>query len=186
MNSTLPAAYLLLQAALVGAEDFGENSIPEPTQFSVVVSDAGEDAIVVDGPIRIGSDDSKVNLTVIEVATADGKRLRGVRLLLQNASQDDNLYLDANQVDQLRDEFAGLEQWFERDETCGAVKECVQGVARCRPSQTVRQAFCPGFYSTSDGERGVLISTPRYSFRFPSMEPSVFVEAVDAAIGELN
>lgn len=185
MNSTFLAA-CLLPTALVAAGDFDENSIPDPTQFSVVVADVGDDIIVAGSPIPIESDHSKAALTVIEVATDDGKRLRGVRILLQNATQEDNLYLDRRQVVQLRDEFTRLDQRFESDEKCGAIKRCIHGVARCRPSQTVRQAFCPGFYSTPDGDGGVVISTPHYSFQFPSLGPSVFVGAADSVIGELS
>jgi hypothetical protein len=180
------AACLLLSAATAGAEESDEGSIPEPTELSILASDAMNEMAVAGSPISIESEESNASLTVVEVLAADGHEARGVRLSLQNASQEDELYLDSNQLAQVLDEFVGLKQWYERNETCGAQKRCVHGIARCRPSQTVRQAFCPGFYSTPDGERGVLVSTPRNSFLFPSVEPSVFASAISATIGDRN
>jgi hypothetical protein len=189
MYSGLPEAILLLHAVVstaVVAQDFDEDSIPEPTQFSVVASDETADMIVVGSPSSIDSDDSKAEIVVVEVVTSDGSHQSGVRILLKHAGQLDYLYLDASQVSRFRDELASFELRYGRGETCEAIGRCVHGIARCRPSQAVQQAFCLSFYSTPDGKQGVSVSTPRYLFIFPSTEPSVFVSAINAAIGELN
>ena len=185
MKSML-AACLVLFAAAAGAENSDEGSIPEPTELSILVSDANNDIVVASSPRSIESEGSKASFTVVEVLTADGKQARGVRLSLQSASQEDELYLHSNQLAQLRDELARLNRRYQRNEKCGAQKRCVHGIARCRPSQVVRQAFCPGFYSTPDGERGVLVTTPLNTFLFPSVEPSVFASVTSASIGDLN
>lgn len=173
MKSTI-AACLLAFSAMAGAEESDEGSIPAPTELSILATNATNDIVVSDNPRLIESEDSSVRFTVVEVLAGDVKKARGVRLSLQNASRDDSVYLDANQMAQLRDEFVGLDRWYQRNQTCEAQKRCVQGIARCRPSQPIRQAICPGFYSTPNGARGVLVSTLRDSFLFPSVGPSEF------------
>jgi hypothetical protein len=61
--------------------------------------------------------------------------------------------------------------------TDGAAEIMVLGVARCRPSQSVRQAFCPAMYR-QDGEVGVSISTAKYVYQFPSIEASDLADAL--------
>jgi hypothetical protein len=189
MNSKRWATFLLshsfLSVAAV-AQDFSEHSIPEPTLISVVASDATAKTAVVGIPNQIESDDSLAEVAVVEVVTSDDNKQTGIRILLEHDDQHDFLYLDSSQLGQFRDELASFASAYERGETCEAINRCMLGVARCRPSQTVRQAFCPSFYSTPDGKQGLTVSTPRHSFSFPSIEPSVFLGAIDAAIGDLK
>jgi hypothetical protein len=169
----------------VHAREFDERSIPEPSQLGVVASDSDAQVIAIGSSRRIESSESTAEIAVVEVVASDGERQRGVRVSLESAGGTDEIYLDSGQAAQLRDELAGLEGWYERDATCEAIRYCVRGVARCRPSQSVRQAYCPSVYVTPEGEQGVILSTPRFSFRYPSMRAAVFVAAVDATIGEL-
>jgi hypothetical protein len=180
---------MLLQTAVpaaVLAQGFDEKSIQEPTQFSVVVSDATAHATVVGSPTLVKSDESIAEIALIEITTSADTRRLGVRASLRGAGQVDTLYLDPSEASQLREELVGFDTWYEPGQPCEAIRQCVRGVARCRPSQSVRQAFCPSLYSTAEGEQGILISTPRSSFRFPAIKPSIFISAIDMVVGELN
>ncbi len=185
MKSTL-AACALLFAVTTEAGQVEQGSIPSPTELSILASDATNDTVAAGEPILVESEDSTATISVVVVRAGDGLVARGVRLSLQSENWEDDVYLDRNQLDQLRDEFAGLDRWYQRNEICGAQERCVQGIARCRPSQTIRQAICPGFYSTPDGERGALVGTPRKSFLFPSVGPSEFIGAINAVIDGLK
>lgn len=181
MKSTL-AVYLLLFTAIAGAEHHHEGSISEPTELSML---AAETAIDVAGtPVPIASEKSTASITVVKVLAGVGNETHGVRFSLRSANREDSIYLDTDQIAQIRDEFAELNRWYQRQTTCGAQSRCVHGTARCRPSQTISQALCPGFYYQANGERGVIVGTPRHSFLFPSVGPSEFVKAINAAIGD--
>lgn len=188
MNLRTPVPSLVVLAVtpnLLLAQDFDEKTVSEPTRLGVVALDAGADTRVVGTQGLVESPESIARIAAV-LLSSHGKQHRGVRVSLKNSSQVDQFYIDVGEAAQLRDEFGGFEKWLEHAPTCDATKLCVEGVARCRPSQTARQAYCPSAYSTPQGERGVFLSTPRHSFRFPSTEPSAFVDSIDAAIAELH
>jgi hypothetical protein len=189
VNARLPAALLLLSAAasaLCSAQRFDENSVPASTGLSAVASAPTAEVIVMGRPSQIESDDAIAEIAPVQVMNSGGESLRGVRVSLKSQGQADQLYLDVSQVSQLREEFVGFEAWPEGLSTCEAINVCVFGVARCRPSQDVPQAFCPSLYLTSAGDRGVLLAAAGHSFRFPSTHVSVFVSAIDASLAELR
>jgi len=182
------AAILLLCAPFsqaIAGQDSGEKSIPEPTYLSVTSAGESVNIVVLKSINAIESDDSVAEIDVVELITSDSQRHTGVRLLFKNTDQLDRIYLDQGQTLQLRDEFVGLIMWYQRIQPCDA-RRCIHGVARCRPSQTIRQALCPGFYSTSEGEQGILLSTSRYSFYFPSLAPSTIIDVLNAAVAEFE
>jgi hypothetical protein len=185
-RSSVPSLVVLtVIPRLLLAQDFDERSVSEPTRLSGVALDSGAETRVVGTQALVESRESIAQIAAVLVLSSDGEHHRGVRVSLKNSSQADQLYIDVGEAAQLRDEFGSFDKWHERTPTCEAINLCVEGVARCRPSQSLRQAYCPSAYSTSRGERGVLLSTPRHSFRFPSTEPSAFVHAIDVAIAEL-
>ena len=58
----------------------------------------------------------------------------------------------------------------------------MRGIARCRPSQTVPQAFCPGYFIGPDS-KGLRLSTfAGHNFRFPAQRPSALADAVGRAM----
>lgn len=175
-------ALMLLIVSMAGSEEPDEHSIPAPTAISALAAEKASDVTVTGRSITIKSNESSAEVTLIEIATANGEAVIGVMLKLQSPDQEDALYLDPDQADQIREEFVDLARWYKRNEKCGAQRQCVHGIARCRPSQTIQQAFCPGFFSTPGGERGVIVSTPHGSFRFPSVEPAKFANAIESTI----
>ena len=157
-----------------------EVSVPEPTHLHVVATAAGSElvsSIVLGG---IESTDASAEVSAIEIRGLNGDRVRGVMVTLENSTSSDQIYVPDSLLSSFRDELQHLEFTRRFDSGCQAIYRCIRGIARCRPSQTERQAYCPGRYSTPDSEGGLVLSTPRSSFSFPSVEAS----ELDALIGE--
>jgi hypothetical protein len=184
-HSVLSGIVLTVIPRLLLAQDPNERSVPEPTRLNSVVLDSGTEPRVVGSQTRLESRESIAEIAAVIVRSSSGEHHRGIRVSLKNSSQVDQLYIDVGEAAQLRDEFASFDKRETLAPTCEAINPCVEGVSRCRPSQSLRQAYCPSVYSTPQGERGIFLSTSRYSFRFPSTQPSAFVAALEAAIAEL-
>ena len=163
-----------------------ERSIPNPTEIGTAATVDGSIVETVGSPRLIESDKSVAELAVVEVVDSSGAVSRGVRIDLRDDDHHETLYLGADHVAQFRDELAGFVEYFERGGACGAQSRCIHGVARCRPSQTEPQAFCPSFFTTPDGKQGVFLSMPQFSFSFPNVEPSILIDAIDAVTAELE
>lgn len=169
---------------LLLAQGFDERSIPEPTELGSITLSPGAEIRTIGAQISVGSRASNAQIAAVEVRTSDGKRQCGLRIALENSGKVDLVYLAVKEAAQLRAEFAGFDASYSSSSRCEAISMCVEGVARCRPSQTVRQAYCPSVYATAQGERGVYLSSPRSAFRFPLTPASQFVSAIDAAMAE--
>lgn len=163
------------------AQEFDERSIPEPSKLTRLALNAGTDVHTIGRAAVVESLEAAANVAAVQLRTPDGTSHSGLRVELRTAADSELLYIDAAEAAQLRNEFASLKS----PSPCEATSMCVMGVARCRPSQAVRQAFCPGAYATPQGEHGVLMSGSKASFRFPTVSPAEFSAAIDAAIAQL-
>lgn len=103
-----------------------------------------------------------------------------MKITLGNPTSSDEVYVTDTLLSSLREHLRELELTSRSDGECQARYRCIHDIARCRPSQTERQAYCPGRYSTRNLEKGLILSTPRRSFSFPSVE----IAQLDALIGE--
>jgi hypothetical protein len=118
------------------------------------------------------------------MAGGDGQVLRGIIVSLSSPSATDELYLGEPELQLLQDELAELAAILESEgfaSRCEAINTCVTGIARCRPSQSVIQAYCPGIYTTPGSQEGFALATPRQSFLFPSFGLRGFMSLVEAA-----
>lgn len=185
MLASLP---LLLAAAATPPVDLPEERpIPEPTDLAVLATQRSARVVWSADAGEVESADARAVLTAVTLAGAHGRRLRGVRIRLENAGARDEVYLGEDALAQLHEELASLEpQGGGAGSSCDARRVCMRGVARCRPSQTVPQALCPVFYQTAEGQVGLGLSTPRHAFRFPSQRPSVLADAIEAAADRLE
>src|SRR5262245_5144896 len=98
---------LLLYAAVMTwarAQEFDERSIPEPTSFASAVAHSGAEVRVIGGTHRVKGTDSGAAIEAVELAGSQAERLRGVRVSLEGPGGKDQMYLDAGQAAQLRDE----------------------------------------------------------------------------------
>lgn len=155
-------------------------SVPEPTLLSELVSRPGT-AVAPAGEVAgAESSDATAEVSIVEITGSNDETRRGIRLALERESDSDVVYLDPDLASQLRRELTGLDAGFEAPTDCSGL--CIHGIARCRPSQDIAQAVCPGVYSTGDGENGLMLDTPRQRFRFPGTRPSVLADALGRAI----
>ena len=162
-------------------------SIPEPTDLSVVALRADTTLLWSQEVGHVQSTGANATITAIEMASRDGQRLRGITVSLSSSDATDKLYLGEFELLRFRDELTELGSELEGFSTrCEAILYCVTGVGRCRPSQNVPQAYCPGVYTTSSSQEGFGLSTPRHSFQFPAIKPSNFTVAIDAAAKALD
>jgi hypothetical protein len=134
----------------------------------------------------IDSSDARATVSVIEVESRQGDKVRGIKIMLENSTSTDELYLTENLLPNVRTELEQLEFSLQFYDKCDAKHLCMHGIARCRPSQTVRQAYCPGHYSTPGSEEGLNMSTPGYSFMFPSVGTERLISLIGEAIQALE
>ena len=176
----LPMLHLLSTSWLSAAGDLSTQN------FNQAALRAGIRAENIGKPMQVRSDESIATVLAVRLVATDGTSHLGARLSLDDRGQVEDLYLPEDDVARLREEFAHFASWREADLQCDAITLCVQGVARCSPSEGTRQPVCPSMYSTPQGERGIIISTKERSFRFPSAHTSAFVAALDASLEQIT
>jgi hypothetical protein len=147
----------------------GETSVPEPTRLHSVALADGSKLVWSELVGEIGSSDAHATVSVVEVESAKGEQVRGMKIMLENSASTDQIYLTDSLLSNFQEELGFLDFSRQFDDECQAKHLCMHGIARCRPSQTERQAYCPGRYATPNSEEGLSLSTPRHSFKFPSV-----------------
>lgn len=163
-----------------------EVSVPEPTELHIVVSTGDSELVWSEYIGEIMSDQATASVSVIEVEGPNDKQVRGVLIVLLDASSEDEIYVTDTLLPGLRKELQQLEYTRQFDIECQSRNRCIHGIARCRPSQTERQAYCPGRYSTKDSEEGFILSTLTKTFWFPSVEAAQFDLLISQAIQALD
>jgi len=176
----------LLWPIVVPAQTTEAFSIPEPTDFSVFVSSENVVETVIERGSSIAGGDSFAEVSAVKTTVNGEDDRQGVRISLRQGNRTDRIYLDARQASQLKQEILSFQSLYENGDSCTTRNVCMRGVARCRPSQTETQAVCPTYYYSADGHQGIRLSTPRQSFDFPYVEPSVFVYSIAEAFGGLT
>lgn len=188
MNQAVMTSMYLLLGWLVVAissvpargQSDGEASVPEPTHLHSVTLEDGSKLVWSELVGEIESSDARATVSVIEVESPQGEQVRGMKIMLENSASTDQIYLTESLLSNFQEELGFLEFSRQFDDECQAKYLCMHGIARCRPSQTERQAYCPGRYATPNSEEGLSLSTPRHSFKFPT----VGTEQLSALIGE--
>ncbi len=178
--------FALFIAPLLCAPLQSQAGDPSTQNYRQAAMRPGVSAEFLGKPTQIKSSEAFATVAPVRLVTSDEQPRYGSRLSLTNAGHTEDLFIDVTDAERLREDFASFANWREADLKCEATTICVQGVARCSPSQGARQAICPSMYSTPQGERGVIISTADASFRFPSTRPSAFVTALDASLEQIS
>jgi hypothetical protein len=203
MNRMLtPSVFLLLSYLLVtsstghpqskfGGETYGppalrEVSVREPTHLSIVASAAGSQLVRSKLLGEIESRNARATFSLIDVEGPDGEQVSGIKIELENSTSTDQIHVPARLLSNFRDELEFIDFWREHQGECQAQRLCTHGIERCRPSQTERQEYCPGRYVTPDSEEGLILSTPRHSFRFPSVETEQMTALISEALEALE
>lgn len=174
-----------LSSPALGQSDF-ETSVPEPTRLHATASADGSKLVWSELIGDIESSDAHATVSVIEVESLQGDRIRGMKIMLENSTSTDQIYITENLLFNFRDEIEHLKNSRQFYEKCEAKHLCMQGIARCRPSQSERQAYCPGRYSTPDAEEGLNLTTPRHTFMFPAVGTKQLITLIGEAIEMLE
>lgn len=164
-----------------GSELADEISIPEPTPLKEVATATGSELVWSEIVGEIKSADAYAAISAIEILGLNGERARGVRVVLTRAEAFDEIHIPGDLLSQVRAELKEIEFTRRLEAGCKAESICVYGVARCRPSQSVKQALCLGGFSTPTSGRGLVLSTPRSSFFFPAVEVTQLDALIDQA-----
>ena len=161
---------------------------PEPTQLEVWVGQPGSRFTKSEQVGRIDSTDAQAVITAVVVERPHNtpSRVRGIRIDLRNASSADRIYVDESELVYLKHQLDGMDCGVAsmRNESGAAYR--VRGIARCRPSQTIPQAYCPAYYITPESEGLSLSTFSGHNFKFPAQRPSTLADAVGRAMSEFG
>ncbi|MEM7219845.1 MAG: hypothetical protein AAF515_15865 [Pseudomonadota bacterium] len=153
--------------------------MPFPTSLGVAASAEGAEALWRRSIGSIESADATASVTAIAVSTREGEQVRGVLIELRNSTTNQQVFITDTLLASFQYELRVLERTRRLGPRCESGL-CVQGIARCRPSQPVPQAYCPGLYRTKDAVDGFILSAPDASFLFPAVK----LDAIEALIVE--
>jgi len=157
---------------------------PEPTQLELWAGQSGSRIAKSNEVGRIDSADAQAVITAIEIERPRNtpSRVRGIRIDFTSASSTDRIYVDESELVYLKRELDSMNCGIAttRDDT--KPENRVRGIARCRPSQSIPQAYCPAYYITPESEGLSLSTFAGHNFRFPSIRPSALADAISRAM----
>lgn len=163
-------------------------AVPEASVFEKIAKQRGTKFISSEEVGRIDSSDARVIITalIIENSHYRPSRVRGIRIDLSNETSSDQLYLEEGELVYLKHELDGLDCGVASMRSESGAPYRVRGIGRCRPSQSVPQAYCPGYYIGPDSEGLSLSTFSGGNFRFPSARPSVLADAIGQAMSKFG
>ncbi len=163
-------------------------AIPEPTAFETIAKQRGTTIILSEEVGRVESSDSRAIITalILENSYYRPSRVRGIRIDLRNASASDHIFVEESELVQLKYELVGMDCGIARMRNQTGSTYRMNGIARCRPSQTIPQAFCPGYYIAPESEGLALSTFNGGNFKFPSARPAALAGAIGRAMSEFG
>ena len=163
-------------------------AVPEASVFEKIAKQRGTKVISSEEVGRIDSADARAIITalIIENSYYRPSRVRGIRIDLRNETSSDQLYLEEGELVYLKRDLDGLDCGVARMRSESGAPYGVRGIGRCRPSQSVPQAYCPGYYIWPDSEGLSLSTFSGGNFRFPSARPSVLADAIGQAMSKFG
>ena len=161
---------------------------PEPTQLEVWVGQPGSRITMSEQVGRIDSTDAQAVITavVVERPPNTPSRVRGIRIDLRNASSADRIYVDESELVYLKHQLDGMDCGVASMRNDSETPYRVRGIARCRPSRTIPQAYCPAYYITPESEGLSLSTFSGHNFKFPAQRPSTLADVVGQAMSEFG
>lgn len=157
-------------------------SIPYPTPLQALATHPEARILWTEEVARIETPEAATVITALEVENPDEESpARGILVELESAGAEDEFFVDSADIKQFMNELAGLEPLISKSysgEPCGAKHSCISGIARCRPSQHIPQAYCPEVRTFTAGGQALILRTPEIYFEFPDVPPSAMLAAV--------
>ncbi|MEO1202845.1 MAG: hypothetical protein AAFX10_09065 [Pseudomonadota bacterium] len=177
---------LCLMAAATGQPQSRE--VPEPNVFESMATRHGSRVVssIVVGRIDSAEAQAIVSAVTLENPSSSPHRVRGVRIDLQNDSSSDRIYVAEGELAELKRELDVMDCRISGSRDDSGAPYRMAGIARCRPSQTVPQAYCPGYYTTPDSEGLSLATFSGGNFRFPERRPSALANALGKALDDFG
>jgi hypothetical protein len=161
---------------------------PEPTQLELWMGHPGSRITTseVVGKVESTDADAVITALVIDNPRSDPTQLRGIRIDLRNDSATDRIFVDESDLVYRKEEFDSMACSIPgvQDEAGAAIR--VHGIARCRPSQTIPQAYCPGYYITRESVSFRLSTFSGHNFAFGTKAPSAMGDAIGRAMDEFG
>ena len=164
------------------------SAVPEPTVFEKIAKQRGTKVISSEEVGRIESTDARAVITAVIMENSHYRpsRVRGIRIDLRNEISSDHIYVEESELVYLKHELDSMDCSVADMRNESGAAHRIRGIARCRPSQSVPQAYCPGYYIGPESE-GLLLSTfSGGNFRFPSERPSSLADAIGRAMSEFG
>lgn len=184
MSGSLAAALALAAPAAV-PED---SRVVEPTAFESFVANP---AVIVDLEQWIGtldSRDAKVSVTVITAydSAETSRRMRGVRLTMEDNGGSDSVYVEESAFAALRRDLADVaaQRPSLKSNDLNAVWR-VAGTAGCWMPRQPRRILCPSYRIGPEGGGLMLAAYGGATFVFPERQPAELTALIDRAAAAL-
>lgn len=157
---------------------------PGPLALALEAPEAQTLAVLAGAPLESRGVRAVVTALVVRNPTAAGEPVRGARLDLHEGKVRDSVFIDEADLVEVKRELDGLDCGLERDRERVNSPHLVRGVARCRPSQSVPQAWCPAYTITPDGE-GLTVSVHAgHRYYFAGVRPAQLAAAIGRVLSQ--
>ena len=177
ISVSLQMILLLVFSSLVN----GEESVPSPTKLELAWG-------LPDSSVRsefklgeVSASNVKMIISGVSVEIGNGEALSGIKIYLNSSNgscifsgcsesgNTDIIFLDSEFVPLILEE---LKEIGYRN------RGGYSGVARCRPSQAVAQAYCLENFLIDETDFGILVRTPKAWFKFAGVSPGDLGEII--------
>ena len=167
----LQVVLLLVFSVCLNAEE----SVPSPTKLELAL-ELPDSSVTNEFKLgEVSTPKAKIIISEVSVETRNGEALSGIKIYLSSSDgscifsdctesgDTDIIFLDSELIPLILGELKevgsrNLGGYF--------------GIARCRPSQLVPQAYCLESFVLDESDFGTLIRTPRTWFKFDGLPPS--------------
>lgn len=183
MNASIAMRSATLALVLVTVTALANDPVPEPTVFESFVADPN---VIVEFEQWVGSlvsGDAKANVSALAAHdTADpAKRMRGLRLTMEDNAGSDSVHLDESQFAALKDDLASVERLQVSMRKGSNAPYLVAGTASCWMPERPTRILCPSYRIGPDWTGLLLAAYGGRAFEFPDRRPVELVALIDQA-----
>lgn len=172
-----------LALVLVTVTALAADRVPEPTAFESFVANPN---VIVEFEQWVGSlvsGDAKVNVSALAAHdTSDpAKRMRGLRLTMEDNAGSDSVHLDESQFAALKDDLASIERLQASMREQSDAPYLVAGTESCWMPARPTRILCPSYRIGPDWSGLLLAAHGGRAFEFPDRRPVELSTLIDRA-----